>query len=191
MQEEKWSNVYRYTVANGIRIVNINLNKYLPSYLTIAGHGVWSVMTGSPRRVTAAETWDTSTRYALNAKQGERVETPTPQTWTDIIVNGKRPQKQTHTYMREDKNPPCQSESPHYDTTLHCRDQDQKWRPYSPHTCCRGSNLKSTGPQSPWLMRVRTQCKRRVSTPQANICNRRGRSRKGMTIKLVLNDLRK
>jgi len=27
--------------------------------------------------------------------------------------------------------------------------------------------------------------------PQANICNRRGRSRKGTTIKLVPNDLRK
>ena len=64
-------------------------------------------MTGSPRRVMAAETWDTSTRHAQNARQGEResIETPTSQTWADIIVNGQRPQKHTHTDTREDQNP--------------------------------------------------------------------------------------
>jgi len=40
VQEEKWSNVYRYTVANGIHIVNITLIKNIPSYLTIVGHHV-------------------------------------------------------------------------------------------------------------------------------------------------------
>jgi hypothetical protein len=40
VQEEQWPNFYRYTVANGIRIVNITLSKHIPSYLTIVGHRV-------------------------------------------------------------------------------------------------------------------------------------------------------
>jgi hypothetical protein len=38
-------------------------------------------------------------------RERESIETPTSQTWADIIVNGQRPQKQTHTDTREDKNP--------------------------------------------------------------------------------------
>jgi hypothetical protein len=42
----------------------------------------------------------------------ECTETPTSQTWTDIIVNGQRPQKQTYIDLREDKKPRVNQRAP-------------------------------------------------------------------------------
>jgi hypothetical protein len=49
IQEEKWSNVYRYAVANGVRVAVIALTKHIPSYLTVAGHRVLVSYEGQPQ----------------------------------------------------------------------------------------------------------------------------------------------
>lgn len=38
MLKEKWSNMYRYAVGNGIRIATIDLKKHIPSHLYIEGY---------------------------------------------------------------------------------------------------------------------------------------------------------
>jgi hypothetical protein len=40
IQDETWSKTYRYTVANGIKVVTIKLSKHLPSHMTIAGNRI-------------------------------------------------------------------------------------------------------------------------------------------------------
>ena len=40
IQEERWSRAYRYSVANGIRIVVISLTKHIPSHVTVAGNSI-------------------------------------------------------------------------------------------------------------------------------------------------------
>ena len=40
IQVETWSRLYRYTVANDIRIAMITLAKYIPSHITVAGRRV-------------------------------------------------------------------------------------------------------------------------------------------------------
>ena len=37
IQEETWSRAYRYSVANGIRIVVISLTQHIPSHVILAG----------------------------------------------------------------------------------------------------------------------------------------------------------
>jgi hypothetical protein len=49
VQDEKWSNVYRYTVASCIHIVNITLIKHISPYLTIVGHRVLVSCDGQPQ----------------------------------------------------------------------------------------------------------------------------------------------
>jgi hypothetical protein len=40
IQDDTWSKAYRYQVANGIKVITINLTKHLPSRMTIAGNRV-------------------------------------------------------------------------------------------------------------------------------------------------------
>jgi len=108
-------------------MVNITLNKHTPSYLTNAGHCGLVSYDGQPQRCYDCRDIGHLYQECLKRKtRRENTETTTSQTWADIILNGQRPQKQTHFDIRVDKNPPCQSESPHYDNLLHCRDQDHK-----------------------------------------------------------------
>ena len=48
VQIEKWSNIYRYAVANGVRQVTLLLTKHAPSHLTVAGHRVLLSYEGQP-----------------------------------------------------------------------------------------------------------------------------------------------
>jgi hypothetical protein len=47
--EEKWSNVYRYIVGNGIRTVNIKLKTHIPSHLYIEGYRTLISYVGQPK----------------------------------------------------------------------------------------------------------------------------------------------
>jgi hypothetical protein len=40
VKEERWPKSYRYKIANGIRLVTLNLRLHIPSYLTIANNKV-------------------------------------------------------------------------------------------------------------------------------------------------------
>jgi hypothetical protein len=49
IKEEYWTSAYRYKIANGIRLVQINLKRHIPSRLVIAGHTVDVTYTGQPQ----------------------------------------------------------------------------------------------------------------------------------------------
>jgi hypothetical protein len=49
IQEGKWSNFYRYAVANGIRVAVMALARHIPSYLTVVGHRVLVSYEGQPQ----------------------------------------------------------------------------------------------------------------------------------------------
>ena len=40
IQDETWSETYRYAVSNGIKVVTVALTKHIPSVITIAGYRV-------------------------------------------------------------------------------------------------------------------------------------------------------
>jgi hypothetical protein len=46
--EEYWSRVYRYKVSKGVQIVELNINKHVPSHMIIAGHRVLITYEGQP-----------------------------------------------------------------------------------------------------------------------------------------------
>jgi hypothetical protein len=48
INEEQWSQKYRYPVSNGMRIVEIQLKQYIPSHMMIAGDRVLITYEGQP-----------------------------------------------------------------------------------------------------------------------------------------------
>jgi hypothetical protein len=48
IQEEQWPTRYRYKVSNGVKIVELNLKKHVPSHMFIAGHRVLTTYDGQP-----------------------------------------------------------------------------------------------------------------------------------------------
>jgi hypothetical protein len=49
VNEETWSQNYRYVVANGIRVVTMSLNKHLPLHVNIAGYRALVSYEGQPQ----------------------------------------------------------------------------------------------------------------------------------------------
>jgi hypothetical protein len=106
IQEEQWSNVYRYKMANGIRIVVIPLTKHIPSYLTIVGHRVLDSYDGQPQKCFGCG--DMGHLYQLCSKRrtmGGSTGYLTQPTWADITANSQRSQILTHTDIRENIHP--------------------------------------------------------------------------------------
>ena len=48
VQEEHWPNQYRYKISNGVKIVELNLKKHVPSHMIIADHRVLTTYEGQP-----------------------------------------------------------------------------------------------------------------------------------------------
>jgi hypothetical protein len=48
IKEEKWANTYRYNVANGVRIVQIDLQTHIPSHIYIEGYRALISYLGQP-----------------------------------------------------------------------------------------------------------------------------------------------
>ena len=48
IQEETWSRAYRYSVANGIRIVVISLTQHIPSHVILTGYRTLISYEGQP-----------------------------------------------------------------------------------------------------------------------------------------------
>jgi len=47
--DETWPSSYRYTVANGVRVVQMTLNRHLPSNITMAGYRAFISYEGQPQ----------------------------------------------------------------------------------------------------------------------------------------------
>ena len=48
IQEEKWTQNYRYYVDNGVRLVHMELQAHVPSHIHITGHRALVTCTGQP-----------------------------------------------------------------------------------------------------------------------------------------------
>lgn len=48
MQEEKWTNIYRYKVGNGVRTIHMDLQSHVPSHIHIEGHRALVTYLGQP-----------------------------------------------------------------------------------------------------------------------------------------------
>jgi hypothetical protein len=49
INNEQWSTKYRYVVDNGIRIIQMAINKHIPSHITVAGYKALVSYEGQPQ----------------------------------------------------------------------------------------------------------------------------------------------
>jgi hypothetical protein len=94
IQEESWSRAYRYSVANGIRIVVIALTKHIPSHMTIAGNRVLMSYEGQP--MTRYGYGETGHPYQVCPKRrrvGVAASKEPIASWADIAASGTRSQR--------------------------------------------------------------------------------------------------
>jgi len=48
IKDEQWPNQYQYKVLNGVKLIELNLKKHMPSHIFIAGHRVLASYKGKP-----------------------------------------------------------------------------------------------------------------------------------------------
>jgi hypothetical protein len=95
IQEEHWSQKYRYTVANGIRIVEINLRQHIPSHMMIADQRVLITYDGQP--LTCYGCSETGHQYGecpYRRTAPPPRKTPQTDTWAQILANGSQTNRQ-------------------------------------------------------------------------------------------------
>jgi hypothetical protein len=78
IQNAMWARTYRYTVANGVRQVNMMLTNHVPSHLVIAGQRVLISYDGQP--TTCDGCGDTVHRYPTCPRRQRRAPLPSPNT---------------------------------------------------------------------------------------------------------------
>ena len=91
LQDEIWSRMYRYKVANGINVVTMKLRKHLPSHMSIAGHRVLVSYEGQPSTCHACG--DTGHIHQACPNRRREVNTtvePNACSWANILTNGPR-----------------------------------------------------------------------------------------------------
>jgi hypothetical protein len=101
IQDENWPRNYRYTVANGIRIATMTLNKHLPSHIAIAGYRTLISYYGQPQ--TFYGCGDTDHIYQTCSKRGS--------------VTHHRTDNAGLKWARRAADGPSRSEIPEYRTT--------------------------------------------------------------------------
>ena len=87
IRDDVWTAAYRYKVSNGIRIVEVNLKRHIPSHLAIAGNEILISYEGQPQ--TCYRCNETG-HQQINCPRRQRVNaTPNTQrqTWADIVAN--------------------------------------------------------------------------------------------------------
>jgi len=68
IHDDTWSKAYRYTVANGIKMVMMKLNKHISSHMNIAGHRILASYDGQPVTLRVWGHWT----YVTNRPQKAR-----------------------------------------------------------------------------------------------------------------------
>jgi hypothetical protein len=89
LQDELWSRMYRYKVANGIKVATMNLSKHHQSHRSTAVHRVLVSFEGLPR--TCYGCGDTGHMHqACPSRRREANKTVEPNTrsWAHILANG-------------------------------------------------------------------------------------------------------
>lgn len=91
VQEESWSRMYRYKVANGIKVVMMKVRKHLPSHMAIAGHRVLVSYEGQPSTCYACGDTGHIHQACPNRRRDETTTgEPNGRTWSNIVSNGSR-----------------------------------------------------------------------------------------------------
>jgi hypothetical protein len=103
IQEEKWTQKYRYTEANGLKIVLMKLTKHIQSHATMAGHRALISYEGQSQ--TCYGCGDTYHMYHACPKRcgvQKRTEIPITNTWAQI-VSATAPRSETTNSTSTDK----------------------------------------------------------------------------------------
>jgi hypothetical protein len=106
IQEEKWLNVYRYAVANGVGVAVMALTKHIPSYMTVVGHGVLVSYEG-PRQTCfgCGEVGRLYQACPIRRTRGGRMEHSPKKKWVEVTATSLRPQGQMRANTRDDIPP--------------------------------------------------------------------------------------
>jgi len=89
IHDETWSKTYRYTVAKGIKLVMMKLNKHLPSHMNKAGHRILTYYDGQP--VQCYGCGNTGHMYQACPKRkggGAEISNPPSNTWAHVGTKG-------------------------------------------------------------------------------------------------------
>jgi hypothetical protein len=106
VSEEKWSNMYRYTVGNGIRTVNIELKTHIPSPLYIKGYRTLISYVGQPTTCYVCnETTHMAQECPKRKKHPQETRSTVSNTWTKIVVTGTQGNKNIDTAPRDETQP--------------------------------------------------------------------------------------
>ena len=96
IQDEQWSSAYRYTVANGIKVATVKLNKHIPSHLIIAGHRTLISYDGQPTTCyRCGETRHNHQQCRYKRRETTAVEGAPAPSWAQILVNGPHTNRDT------------------------------------------------------------------------------------------------
>jgi hypothetical protein len=88
IQGETWSSACRYPVANGIRVVMLNLVQHIPSHIIVAGHRTLILYGGQP--ITCYGCNETGHLYQVCPQRRTRAEDTraTMISWADVAAKG-------------------------------------------------------------------------------------------------------
>jgi hypothetical protein len=96
IKEEKWANTYRYNVANGVRIVQIDLQTHIPSHLYIEGYRALISYIGQPSTCYICGGTNHVAQECPARKHTRTENTRTARnTWANIVENGLLTQHET------------------------------------------------------------------------------------------------
>jgi len=88
IQPEMWSNIYRYHVPNGVRVVRMSLVKHIPSNVSIAGYRAIITYQGQPTTCFSCnEPGHIKTECPHRRRERPEIRPSTKPTWAEV-ANG-------------------------------------------------------------------------------------------------------
>ena len=89
IQDEGWSNAYRYTVANGVKVATIKLTKHIPSHMVVERHRTLVSYDGQPSTCyRCGETGHVNQHCPQKRREIKPAEGTPTTSWAKIVVNG-------------------------------------------------------------------------------------------------------
>jgi hypothetical protein len=106
IRNEKWANFYRYSVPNGIRQVTINLNRHVPSHLTLDGNRILLSYDGQPPKCYGWGEVTHTYQDSPNRSQRRPAARDTPGTITSFATILQTSNNTKNTKFHQNKNTP-------------------------------------------------------------------------------------